>query len=123
MRNLEFKARLDDPKAAMSRARGLGAELWGDLRQTDIYYAVPFGRLKLRETPSFSAQLIFYQRDETAEDRFSDYETAHSPEGPALRELLTRALGVLAVVRKRRTLLLLDTTRLHFDKVEGLGEF
>jgi predicted adenylyl cyclase CyaB len=124
VRNLEFKARLEDPKAAMSRARGLGAELWGDLRQTDTYYAVPSGRLKLRETPSFPAQLIFYQRDESAEsDRISEYETAHSPEGAALRELLSHALGVLAVVRKRRTLLLLDTTRLHFDKVEGLGDF
>jgi adenylate cyclase class IV len=29
--------------------------------------------------------------------------------------MLTAALGVKAVVRKRRTLLLLDTTRMHLD--------
>ncbi len=27
------------------------------------------------------------------------------------------------MVRKRRTLVLLDTTRIHFDNVEGLGQF
>jgi predicted adenylyl cyclase CyaB len=40
-----------------------------------------------------------------------------------MKALLTSALGVLAVVRKRRTLLLLDTVRIHLDNVEGLGSF
>jgi adenylate cyclase class IV len=33
------------------------------------------------------------------------------------------ALGVLAVVKKRRTLLSLDATRIHLDNVDGLGDF
>ena len=37
--------------------------------------------------------------------------------------MLTGALGVLATVRKRRTLLVLDGTRLHLDNVEALGAF
>ena len=37
VRNLEFKARVDDSRALLAKARGLGAELWGDLRQTDTY--------------------------------------------------------------------------------------
>jgi len=37
--------------------------------------------------------------------------------------VLTRALGVIAVVRKRRTLVTLDTTRIHLDNVEQLGSF
>ena len=48
MRNLEFKARLADPGAMLAQARRLGADLWGDLRQTDTYFAAPRGRL----TPS-----------------------------------------------------------------------
>jgi adenylate cyclase class IV len=32
-------------------------------------------------------------------------------------------LGVLAVVKKRRTLLSLDATRIHLDNVDGLGDF
>ncbi len=123
MRNLEYKARIDDPKPLMARARALGFDLWGDLRQTDTYFATPRGRLKLRETAGFQAELIFYERDEHGADRASDYEVAHSNEPDALRGLLAAALGVLATVKKRRTLLVLDGTRVHLDNVEGLGAF
>jgi predicted adenylyl cyclase CyaB len=123
MRNLEFKARLSDPQAILRRARELGADLWGDLRQTDTYFETPNGRLKLRETPGFQAELVFYERDEAAPHRPSHYEIARTPDADALRSALSQALGVVAVVRKRRTLLLLDTTRIHIDNVEGLGNF
>jgi predicted adenylyl cyclase CyaB len=123
MRNLEFKTRLDDPRPVMRRARELGADLWGDLRQTDTYFQTARGHLKLRETPGFQAELVFYSRDELAPHRPSDYEVAHTPDADAVRVVLKEAFGVLAVIRKRRTLLLLDTTRLHFDNVEGLGGF
>ena len=123
MRNLEYKARVDDLKPVAAKARTLGADLWGDLRQTDTYFRVTQGRLKLRETAGFQAELIFYQRDEQADSRPSDYQVAHSTEPEALRALLSDALGVRAVVRKRRTLLLLDVTRIHLDNVEGLGSF
>ena len=123
MRNLEFKARIGDAKAVMAKARALGFDLWGDLRQTDTYFATPRGRLKLRETAGFQAELIFYERDEHGADRASDYEVAHSTEPEALRGLLAASLGVMATVRKRRTLLVLDGTRVHLDNVEGLGAF
>ncbi len=123
MRNLEYKARIDDPKPLMAKARSLGFDLWGDLRQTDTYFVTPRGRLKLRETAGFQAELIFYERDEEGADRASDYEVAHSNEPDALRGVLASALGVQATVRKRRTLLVLDGTRVHLDNVEGLGAF
>ena len=123
MRNLEYKARIDDPKPYHAKARSLGADLWGDLRQVDTYFAVANGRLKLRETAGFQGELIFYQRDEQGADRASDYEVSHTPEPASLRDLLAAALGTLAVVKKRRTLLVLDGTRIHLDNVEGLGHF
>ena len=123
MRNLEFKARLDGPQAALARARALGADLYGDLRQTDTYFNAPSGRLKLRETAGHQAELIFYHRDEAGSDRASDYEIAPSREPEALRDLLAHALGVMAVVKKRRTLLTLDAARIHLDNVDGLGHF
>src|SRR5690242_1868312 len=101
MRNLELKVRLADPRAAQAQALALGSELWGDLRQTDTYFAVPRGRLKLRETAGYQAELIYYERDESGPSRLSDYEQAASGDGAALRGLLARALGVLAVVKKR----------------------
>jgi predicted adenylyl cyclase CyaB len=107
----------------MRTARELGAELWGDLRQADTYFNVRNGRLKLRETPGFQAELIFYERDEDAPRRESRYEEVALPDAGGLREMLVAALGVRGVVRKRRTLLLMDTTRIHLDNVDGLGAF
>lgn len=123
MRNLEYKARIEDPKPYQAKARTLGADLWGDLRQTDTYFAVPNGRLKLRETAGLQGELVFHQRDEDGADRPSNYEVVHTKEPLALRNLLATALGVLAVVKKRRTLLVLDGARIHLDNVEGLGRF
>jgi predicted adenylyl cyclase CyaB len=123
VRNLEFKARLDDPKAVVARARELGADLWGDLRQTDTYFDVRRGRLKLRETAGLQSELIFYERDEAGETRPSDYSVAYFKDPAGLQDALSRALGVLRTVKKRRTLLLLDTTRIHIDNVDGLGHF
>ena len=45
------------------------------------------------------------------------------PEPDALAEALTRACGLLGRVRKRRWLLLAGATRIHLDRVEGLGDF
>jgi adenylate cyclase class IV len=40
----------------------------------------------------------------------------------ALRAALARAMGVIGRVRKRRWLLLVGQTRIHLDRVEGLGD-
>jgi predicted adenylyl cyclase CyaB len=123
VRNLEFKARLRDTNAALAKARSLGAELWGDLRQTDTYFGAPRGRLKLRQTAGFQAELIYYERNEDARQRQSDYFVTHLPDAASALQALSAALGVMAVVRKKRTLILLDSIRIHFDNVEGLGQF
>ena len=123
MRDLEFKAALGDSQACLRSARELGFELWGDLRQIDTYFAVPAGCLKLRETPDLQAELVFYQRDESGSGCPSDYQVVYTPDAAQVRDLLCAALGVLAVVRKRRTLLLLDSLRIHLDNVEELGQF
>jgi predicted adenylyl cyclase CyaB len=40
-----------------------------------------------------------------------------------LNEVLSQALGVRGVVRKKRTLYWTGQTRIHLDDVEGLGTF
>ncbi|HLG11341.1 MAG TPA: class IV adenylate cyclase [Dehalococcoidia bacterium] len=123
MRNLEFKARLDDPERALHRAEALGASLEGVLPQTDTYFKVSTGRLKLRETVGQPAELVYYQRDEDGANRASDYDLVRIEEPDSLLKILGPALSCLAVVRKHRTLLRLDATRIHLDNVEGLGSF
>ena len=44
-------------------------------------------------------------------------------EPDSMREALERACGVRGRVRKERILVLVGQTRVHLDRVEGLGDF
>jgi predicted adenylyl cyclase CyaB len=122
-RNIEIKARVASIEALMPRARALvqrDAEL---IQQDDTFFRVPQGRLKLREFADGSAELIHYQRADTLEAKLSDYRRVAVPEAAALREALERALGLLGRVRKQRMLMIAGQTRIHLDRVDGLGDF
>jgi homotetrameric cytidine deaminase len=122
-RNVELKARDPEPERSLERARALGAEDRGELRQRDTYFAAPRGRLKLREQEPGGAELIAYERAAEAAARESRYRIAPVEDAAALREALDAALGTVAVVDKRRRLLLWEGVRIHLDRVEGLGDF
>jgi homotetrameric cytidine deaminase len=122
-RNVELKARDPDPARSLERARALGADDRGELRQRDTYFAAARGRLKLREQEPGDAELIAYERADAAQARESRYRVAPVGDPGALREALDAALGTTVVVDKRRHLLLYDGVRIHLDRVEGLGDF
>jgi predicted adenylyl cyclase CyaB len=125
MRNLEIKATLDDPRRARRVLGSLGARRIGpDLRQTDWYFNVPAGRLKLRRPGAgCGAELIAYARPDTRGARVSDFVQLPVADRAAALRLLGAMLGVRACVRKRRELWLLDNARIHLDRVAGLGTF
>ena len=122
-RNVEIKARLADPGAT----RRLAAEAADGppqvLEQTDTFFRVPAGRLKLRELRAGPAELIFYRRPDTHEPSESHFERVAVPDAAALRGVLASALGVAGTVAKRRLLYRVGRTRVHLDEVEGLGHF
>ena len=122
-RNVELKAHDPDPGRTRQRALAAGAEDRGLLRQRDTYFAVPRGRLKLREEEPGGATLIAYERPDAAAERVSDYRLVPVAEPGPLREALAAATGVAVVVDKRRRLLIWETVRIHLDEVEGLGSF
>lgn len=122
-RNVEWKARLRDPDAALAAGLAAGAEDRGVLRQRDTYFHAPYGRLKLREQDPGGAELVQYRRADLAEPRASDYRLVAVDDPGALREALAAALGVRVVVDKRRRLLLHGRTRIHLDDVDELGAF
>jgi adenylate cyclase, class 2 len=120
--NFEFKAYLHDPAGVRAilkrkRARFLGAD-----RQVDTYFSVPTGRLKVREG-RIENSLIFYQRTNSARARRSNVEMVLLPRRNSVRAILSRALGVLAVVEKRREIYFLGNVKIHLDQVRGLGTF
>ncbi len=92
------------------------------LQQTDTYFRVNRGRLKLREEGDRS-ELIFYDRDEAGSRRWSRYSKVPVTQPALLKEMLGESLGILAIVRKSRTLFLYSGARIHVDRVEGLGDF
>jgi predicted adenylyl cyclase CyaB len=122
-RNIELKARLRDPVGAREAAESLAdrpAELQS---QCDTYFNCASGRLKVREIEGRMAQLIWYERPDRAEAKESDYRLVELADGPGLIAALTAAMGILAVVRKRRRVYLHRNVRIHLDDVDGAGSF
>jgi predicted adenylyl cyclase CyaB len=87
------------------------------------YLPVPTGRLKLRILGDRHGELIHYHRSDVAGPKTSNYTIAPTSDPAALKAILTSALGVIGVVRKRRRLYRIGQTRIHLDEVEGLGQF
>jgi predicted adenylyl cyclase CyaB len=122
MRNLEAKFRLDNVVLARERAQAIGFRFSAELIQHDAFFAVPNGKLKLREQPD-GCWLIHYRRIHEGSLELSNYEIAVVSEGAKMRKLLAAALGIVAEVRKCRTLLRRGNIRLHLDEVVDLGDF
>jgi homotetrameric cytidine deaminase len=122
-RNVELKARDADPARSLEAALALGAEDRGVLEQRDTYFTRARGRLKLREQAPGGAELLAYERADSAEPRRSDYRIVPVADPESLRDALDAALGTLVVVVKRRRLLLWEDVRIHLDEVEGLGSY
>ena len=122
-RNVEIKARLTNPSATMNLAAQLSGGPSEVIEQEDVFFCCTNGRLKLRVFAATSGQLIHYQRPDQPGPATSDYLIAATTEPAQLREALSRAYGVVAVVRKTRHLFMLGRTRIHIDSVEGLGDF
>ena len=120
--NFEFKARLQDATAVRATLKRLRARFLGTDRQVDTYFHVPAGRLKIREG-RLENSLIFYQRTNSAHARRSAVEMMLLPRRNSVRVILSSALGVLAVVDKRREIYFVGNVKIHLDRVRGLGTF
>ncbi|WP_114813914.1 class IV adenylate cyclase [Paraburkholderia kururiensis] len=123
-RNIEIKARARDFEQLRERAAQLTPESPLIFRQQDFFYDVPRGRLKLRQfddgTP---AELIFYQRDDRDGPKASYYTRSPVTNPEAMHALLATALTTRGIVTKERHVYLVGRTRIHLDRVDGLGDF
>ena len=122
-----------------SRTRGeaareeIGAGLDGRFLQTDTYFHIRPGRLKLRHMrpdPSGRGgagperyELISYRRWNRPQAMDSHYHILPITDGPRTRAFFAAALGVKVQVEKTRTVYLKDNLRIHLDTVAELGTF
>ena len=122
-RNIEIKAKIERIEALVSIIASLAATGPFDLPHHDTFFNCPLGKLKLRAFSAIAGELIYYQRPELNGPKLSIYQISPTTEPDSLRNTLASAYGILGTVRKRRTLYLLGSTRIHLDHVETLGDF
>lgn len=122
-RNIEIKAHARDFEAQARAAECIADGPAQLIIQEDTFFHVSSGRLKLREFGNGTGELIQYHRADAAGPKQSSYVLSRTDEPATLKSALANALGVRAVVRKKRTLYRSGQTRIHLDEVEDLGRF
>ena len=120
--NIEIKAKTTRSAEIRNYLLQHGAEFRGTDHQTDTYFNTSHGRLKLREG-NIENSLIFYRRAETSGTKQSDVDMMDAHDPAALKGILAKAMGVLAVVSKRREIYFIGNVKFHLDILDGLGEF
>ena len=122
-RNVEIKARVADMDALTARAAAIADGGPVEIRQDDTFFRCDNGRLKLRTCGDGAGELIFYRRADQGGPKESFYVLSPTASPATLREALTLANGLAGRVVKHRTLFMVGRTRVHLDRVEGLGGF
>ena len=120
--NIEIKARCTDPGFVRQYLLDHSASFKGTDLQTDTYFNVPNGRLKLREG-NIENNLIFYERHNQAGPKHSDFDLVKIPDAAALKEVLRKSNGIKVVVEKKREIYYIDNVKFHIDEVPALGHF
>ncbi len=122
IQNVEFKARVKSLEPHQTKLATQSPEHKGLDAQTDTYFNVSKGRLKLREGNIENA-LINYDRANTADSKHSAVILYRHTPDKALKDILTLQLGVKVVVKKQRDIYFIDNVKFHFDVVDNLGTF
>jgi predicted adenylyl cyclase CyaB len=122
--NVEVKARARDPAHLRRILEGLCTTPAEAILQEDIFFfQTGKGRLKLRIIGADHGELIYYERDNVAGPKRSNYLITPCADPTSLRVLLSTAMGTRGCVTKQRLLYRIGNTRVHLDQVDGLGSF
>ena len=119
---IEFKARCADHDRIREELKRKNARFAGTDHQIDTYFRVPQGRLKLREG-NIENSLVFYSRPNTAGAKESEVTLSAIPPGSEIKTVLSKALGVMIAVDKKREIYFVDNVKIHLDEVHELGKF
>lgn len=120
--NIEFKARTKRLAELEMALQQHNPVFIGQDNQIDTYFNVSSGRLKLREGNIENA-LIHYEREDFAGAKSSHVLLYKHQPDKMLKEILTKTLGIKAVVDKIRKIYFVENVKFHFDTVKDLGTF
>lgn len=67
--------------------------------------------------------LVQYNRPDVIGPKLSEFNILETDDPKMLHKILEQSVGVLGEVKKERWLFLYEQTRIHLDKVDGLGTF
>jgi len=120
--NFEFKAKTTELDNLEKKLLELNPKFIGEDNQTDTYFNVTTGRLKLREG-NIENSLIYYERQNTAGAKQSDVLLyRHNPD-KTLKDILIKLHGIKVIVEKIRKIYFIDNVKFHFDTIPELGTF
>jgi adenylate cyclase, class 2 len=120
--NIEIKARTDNASFVREYLQKAGADFKGTDNQSDTYFNVSNGRLKLREG-NIENNLIYYERTNQAGPKSSHFNLVKIPDAEGLKNVLEKSIGIRVVVKKKREIWYIENAKFHIDEVEGLGAF
>ena len=120
--NVEIKARANSPELVRNYLIDHKADFKGTDDQTDTYFNVASGRLKLREG-NIENNLIYYTRNNQAGPKSSQFNLVKVEDAKGLKEVLTKSCGIKMIVKKKREIYYIDNVKFHIDEVPELGSF
>ncbi len=120
--NVEIKARCNHPEKIRAYLQNHQAEYIGLDFQTDTYYKVAKGRLKLREG-NIENNLIYYERNNDTGPKDSHFQLIKIEDAKNLKEVLAKTNGIKTVINKKREIYYIDNVKFHIDEVTNLGSF
>lgn len=120
--NVEIKARCGDADFVRNYLVSKNADFKGIDKQTDTYFNVLNGRLKLREG-NIENNLIYYSRTNQAGPKNSHFKLVKVEDAAGLKEALAESIGVKIIVTKKRDIYYINNVKFHLDEVPGLGHF
>jgi predicted adenylyl cyclase CyaB len=121
--NIEIKARIASIDRFGETVESLSDAEVEVLNQEDHFFSSPNGRLKLRIFNERCGELIHYHRPDTVEPKASRYRIAPTSDPGAMRSILSQVMPSVGIVKKQRWLYRVGQTRIHLDRVDGLGDF
>lgn len=77
----------------------------------------------MREIHGGRSKLIHYIRQNKKRPETSDVHIASLRDTKTVKTILSNALGIQSVVRKRREIFMIEGVQVHLDRVNRLGNF